>query len=120
MILPGATDRLAFEAYVEQVLAPTLRPGQIVILDNLSAHHRAKVQHVVAGVPLQTLVLAELFPDLSPIELAFAKLKQRWRKAGARTIDALYDTISASLSAITCDDAHSFFTHCGYRTTPLL
>jgi transposase len=118
MLLPGATDRRAFEAYVERVLCPTLRPGQVVILDNLSAHHRVKVQRLVAARQCELWFLPSYSPDLSPIELAFAKLKQAWRKAGARTVEALYDTISTSLPTITCDDAHSFFTHCGYRTQP--
>lgn len=118
MLLPGATDRLAFEAYIERVLAPTLRPGQVVLLDNLSAHHSAKVQHLVAARQCELWFLPSYSPDLSPIELAFAKLKQAWRTAGARTVEALYDTISASLPTVTRDDAHSFFTHCGYRTQP--
>ncbi len=116
MLLPGATDRLAFEAYVEQVLAPVLRPGQIVILDNLSAHHSARVQRLVARRQCELWFLPSYSPDLSPIEPAFAKLKQAWRQAGARTLDTLHDTISASLPLITSDDAHSFFAHCGYRT----
>jgi transposase len=118
MLLPGATDRLAFAAYVERVLVPTLRPGQVVILDHLSAHHSAKVQRLVAARQCELWFLPRYSPALSPIELAFAKLKQAWRAAGARTIEALYDTISASLPTITADDAHSFFTHCGYRTQP--
>lgn len=117
MILPGATDRLAFEVYVEQVLVPALRPGQIVILDNLSAHHGAKVRRLVEARQCELWFLPSYSPDFSPIELAFAKLKQSWRKAGARSVEVLYDTISASLPTITPDDAHSFFTHCGYRTT---
>lgn len=118
MLLPGATDRLAFEAYVEQVLAPTLRPGQIVILDNLSAHHSATVRRVVAARQCELWFLPSYSPDLSPIEAAFAKLKQQWRKVGARTLAALYDTIGASLPSITRDDARSFFTNCGYRVVP--
>lgn len=116
MLLPGATDRLAFEAYVEQVLAPALRPGQIVILDNLSAHHSARVQRLVAARQCELWFLPSYSPDLSPIEPAFAKLKPAWRNVGARTLDTLYDTIGASLASITSDDAHSFFTNCGYRT----
>ncbi len=115
MLLPGATDRLAFEAYIEQVLAPALHPGQIVILDNLSAHHSAKVQRLVAARQCELWFLPSYSPDLSPIEPAFAKLKQAWRKAGARTLAGLYDTISATLPSITSADAHNFFTDCGYH-----
>ena len=115
MILSGATDRLAFEAYIEHVLVPTLRPGQIVILDNLSAHRGARVHQLVAARECELWFLPSYSPDLSPIEPAFAKLKQAWRKAEARTLDALYDTISTSLPSITDDDAQSFFTNCGYH-----
>jgi transposase len=115
MILPGATDRVAFEAYIEQVLVPALRPGQIVILDNLSAHRSARVQRLLAACQCELWFLPSYSPDLSPIELAFAKLKQAWRQAGARTLEELYEVISASLPSITSDDAHSFFTHCGYH-----
>lgn len=118
MLLRGATDRLAFEAYVEQVLAPALRPGQIVLLDNLSAHHSVRVRQLVAARQCELWFLPSYSPDLSPIEPAFAKLKQTWRKAGARTLATLYDTISASLPSITSDDAHNFFTNCGYHTIP--
>lgn len=97
MLLPGATDRSAFDAYVEQVLAPALRPGQIVILDNLSAHHSARVQRLVAARACEAWFRPSYSPDLSPIEAAFAKLKQAWRTAEARTLDTLYATISASL-----------------------
>jgi transposase len=115
MILPGATDRLAFEAYIEHFLVPTLRPGQIVILDNLSAHRGVRVHQLVAARQCELWFLPSYSPDLSPIEPAFAKLKQAWRKAAARTLDALYETISTSLPSITSDDAQSFFTNCGYQ-----
>lgn len=118
MLLPGATDRLAFETYVEHVLAPALRPGQIVVLDNLSAHHSANVQRIITARQCEVWFLPSYSPDFSPIELAFAKLKQHWRRAGARTIEALYDVISASLPTITATDARHFFAHCGYRPRP--
>jgi transposase len=115
LLLPGATDRLAFEAYVEQVLAPVLRPGQLIVLDNLSAHHSARVHHLIAAKQCELWFLPSYSPDLSPIEPAFAKLKQAWRKAEARTQDHLYDTIAATLPLITPQDARSFFLDCGYR-----
>lgn len=114
-LLPGATDRLAFEAYVEQVLAPVLRPGQLIVLDNLSAHHSARVHQVIAAKQCELWFLPSYSPDLSPIEPAFAKLKQAWRKAEARTQDHLDDTIAATLPTITPQDARSFFLDCGYR-----
>jgi transposase len=113
MLLPGATDRVACEADVEHILVPALRPGQIVLLDTLSAHHSVRVQRLVAACQCEVWVLPSYSPDFSPIEHAFAKVKQGWRKAEARTLDTLYDTIGASLASITSDDAHSFFTACG-------
>ncbi len=96
LLLPGATDRLAVEAYVEHVRAPPLRPGQIVIVDNQSAHQSARIQHVVAARPGEGWCLPSYSRDLAPIEPAFAKLKPAWRKADARTVEARYDTISTS------------------------
>lgn len=118
LLIPGATDRLAFETYVEQVLAPTLRPGQLVVMDNLSVHHRARVQQLITARQCQVWFLPSYSPDFSPIEPAFATLKHAWRKAEARNLDALYDTISATLPTITPQDAWGFFTDCGYQVTP--
>ncbi len=118
LLLPGATDRLAFEAYVEHVLAPTLRPGQIVIRDNLSAHHSTRVQRLVPARQCELWFLPSYSPDRSPIEPAFAKLEQAWRTAGARTVAALSATISTSLPSITHQHARHFFANCGYRPSP--
>lgn len=115
LLLPGATDRIAFETYVEQILAPALRPGQLVVMDNLSAHHSARVQQLITARQCQVWFLPSYSPDFSPIEPAFAKLKQAWRKAEARTLEALYDTIMATLPTITPEDAHGFFADCGYH-----
>jgi transposase len=115
LVLPGATDRLAFETYIEHVLAPTLRPGQVIVLDNLRVHHAKRVAHVIEERGCRLWFLPSYSPDFSPIENAFAKLKQNWRKAGVRTTDALFDVIANSLSTITPDDARGFFEHCGYR-----
>lgn len=117
LIVPGATDRFAFETYVEQILAPALRPGQVVVMDNLSVHHRTRVHQLIAARQCEVWFLPSYSPDLSPIEPAFAKLKQAWRKAEARTLDALYDTISTSLPTITPEDARGFFTDCGYHVS---
>jgi transposase len=100
---------------VEQILAHTLRPGQLVIMDNLSVHHRARVQQLIRARECQVWFFLSYSLDLSPIEPAFAKLKQAWRKAEARTTEALYDTIGASLPMITPEDARSFFADCGYQ-----
>lgn len=114
MLLEGATDGDAFEAYVEHVLAPTLRPGQIVVLDNLSAHKRVRVRAVIEGRDCQLWFLPSYSPDLSPIEEAFAKLKHLLRRAEARTREALEQAIATALLQITPDDAQGFFAHLGY------
>jgi transposase len=116
LVLPGATDHLAFEAYIEQVLAPTLRAGQVVVIDNLSAHKSARVQDSISACGCELWFLPSYSPDLSPIEQAFAKLKNAWRQAAARTADTLVDTICTSLPTITPSDAASFFRDCGYQS----
>ena len=115
LLLPGATDHLAFEAYIEQVLAPTLRAGQIVLIDNLSAHKSTRVQASIQACGCELWFLPSYSPDLSPIEEAFAKLKNIWRQAAARTVDTLADTITTSLPSITPSDAAAFFRDCGYQ-----
>jgi transposase len=116
MLLDGATDTLAFLAYCEHVLIPALSPGQIVVLDNLSAHKDHRVHRLIAAAGCELWYLPSCSPDLSPIELAFSKLKSRVRRAKARTRDALDDAIAGALTAITPADATGFFRHCGYGT----
>lgn len=118
MVLPGATDRLAFEAFVIQMLVPTLRPGQIVVLDTLSAHTSARVAEAIAARGGEFWFLPSYSPDFSPIEQAFAKVKNAWRQAAARTPEALLDAIATSLPSITPADARSFFYDCGYHVAP--
>ncbi len=114
MLLTGATDTAAFEVYVEQVLAPTLIPGKVVILDNLSAHKSGRVQELIAARGCDRWYLPSYSPDLSPIEAAFAKLKQTLRRAKARTRQALEEALAIALDQITAGDACGYFTHCGY------
>lgn len=114
LLLDGATDTLAFETYVEQVLAPALRPGQIVVLDNLSAHKGDHVRALVEARGCQLWFLPPYSPDLSPIEEAFSKIKSLLRRAAARTRDALDAAIADALDQITPADACGFFAHCGY------
>lgn len=113
-ILEGAVDTLAFEAYVEQVLAPSLSPGQIVVLDNLSVHTGERVRQAITARGCQVLWLPTYSPDLTPIEEAFSKLKAFLRRAGARTHEALQEAIGAGLETITAQDAAGWFGHCGY------
>jgi len=114
LLIPGATDGLAFETYVEQVLAPSLTPGQIVVLDNLSVHHRTRVAELIQARACELWFLPSYSPDLSPIEAAFAKFKQALRRIGARTLETLYDAISHVLPTISPQDALGFFRACGY------
>lgn len=114
MILEGAVDTLAFETYVEQVLVPSLKPSQIVVLDNLSVHKGEHVRQAIEAKGCQVLFLPAYSPDFAPIEEAFSKLKTWLRRLQARTREALEEAMAQALSQITAQDAHGWFWHCGY------
>ena len=116
-VLDGAADSAAFEIYVEQVLAPSLTAGQIVVMDNLSIHKGVKVRNAIEARGCQLLFLPSYSPDLSPIEEAFSKLKAALRRASARTREALEEAICQALELITAQDARGWFAHCGYLPT---
>jgi transposase len=106
---------LAFEAYIEYFLAPTLKEGQVVVLDGLGAHRRTdKVRELVEARGAELLFLPSYSPDLNPIEEALSKIKNIVRKAQARTREALVEAISRALSTITLEDVAGWFAHCGY------
>lgn len=111
----GPTTREVFEAYLERVLAPSLRPGQVVVMDNLSSHKGGRVREIVEGRGCEVLYLPPHSPDLDPIEQAFSKVKGLMRRAGARTREALIGATGRALDAVTARDASGFFGHCGYR-----
>src|SRR3712207_3186589 len=115
LTVEGATTSVVFEAYVEQVLAPTLRRGQVVVMDNLSAHKGERVKEMIEQRGCQLIYLPSYSPDFNPIEEAFSKIKRLVRKAEARTREALVEAIGSALSAVSSKDARSFFEHCGYR-----
>jgi transposase len=115
MLLDGAINREAFEAYVEQSLLPTLVPGQIVILDNLAVHKSPRARWLIEGAGCQLRFLPSYSPDCNPIELAFAKLKQTMRGAAERTFPGLVAATGLALEAITPADARGFFAHSGYH-----
>ncbi len=117
LVLDGAADSAAFEIYVEQLLAPSLRPGQIVILDNLSIHFSPRVKQAIEARGCRLLFLPASSPDFSPIEEAFSKLKTFLRRQGARSREALQEAIAAALELITTTDALGWFTYCGYPST---
>jgi transposase len=114
MLIAGSVTTAVFEAYVEHVLAPSLRPGKIVVLDNLSAHTSPRIRTLVATCDCQLWYLPPYSPDYSPIELAFAKIKAEVRRMCARTREVLEDAIARALTHISADDAHAFFRHCGF------
>ena len=111
----GPTTARVFEAYVEKVLAPSLRRGQIVVLDNLSAHKSQRARELIEERSCQLLYLPPYSPDFNPIEEGFSKIKGALRKAGARTRETLIDALGVAISAITTRDAQGFFEHGGYR-----
>jgi transposase len=115
--IPGAVDGAAFIAYAERVLAPSLRPGQVVILDNLSAHKSEGVRTAVEAVGARLLFLPPYSPDVNPIELAFAKVKERLRAAAERSPAGLFAATAAAIDAVSTTDARGFYAHCGF---PLL
>jgi transposase len=114
MTLEGATDALAFEAYVEHVLAPSLCEGQVVVLDKLVAHRTEKVKDLIEERGADLVFLPSYSPDMNPIEEAFSKIKQLVRKASARVREALVEAIGRALTAVTIEDAAGWFAHAGY------
>lgn len=118
MTLDGAVDSAAFELFTEQFLCPSLRPGQIVLLDNLSVHKSVRVRTLIEAAGCRLLFLPAYSPDFAPIEQAFAKIKGLLRAAGARTKEALEAAIAVAIDAVTPHDARAFFRHCGYQVSP--
>lgn len=114
MLLDGPMNGDAFLAYVEQVLAPELSPGDVVVMDNLPAHKVAGVRQAIETAGARLLYLPPYSPDFNPIEMAFSKLKALLRKAAARTIDDLWDTIALSIEAFTPGECHNYFAAAGY------
>jgi transposase len=111
----GATDSAAFETYLERCLAPTLRPGDVVIMDNLSCHKTAEAARLIAAAGAELRFLPAYSPDLNPIERMFSKLKARLRSAKARTIDGLIEAMGDALRAVRPGDVLGWFRHSGYQ-----
>ena len=116
-VLDGPMTGEAFLAYVEQVLVPSLKPGDIVIMDNLASHKVAGVRTAIEAADASLVLLPPYSPDLNPIELAFAKLKGLLRKAAERTVDALWRRIGKLLIQFTSQECANYFTHRGYAPT---
>ena len=117
MSVEGATDTDVVLAFAERVLVPALRPGQVVILDNLSPHRAARVRAVIERAGCRLLFLPPYSPDLNPIEQAWSKLKTLLRGMGARTKEALEAALGTVLDALTAADARGWFAHCGYASS---
>jgi transposase len=118
LVIDGAVNGDLFVAYVEGQLVPSLRPGDVVVMDNLSSHKRARVREAIEGAGCTLLYLPPYSPDLNPIEQAFAKLKALLRKAGERTVEGLWDFLGQALDLFSPEECRNYFRHCGYPATP--
>ncbi len=117
MSVEGATDGAAFTAYVKHFLVPTLKEGQIVVMDNLQAHKSTRVHKLIESAGASVLFLPPYSPDFSPIEEAFSKIKAILRSIEARTQEALEEAIGQALDAVSSRDALGWFAHCGHGLT---
>jgi transposase len=113
-LVDGAVNAEVFEAFVGQVLVPQLRPGDVVVLDNLSSHKRASTRELIEAAGATLLFLPPYSPDLNPIEMVFSKIKQLLRSMACRTRQALWDAMQSVLNQVSASDAANCFRHCGY------
>ena len=116
-LLEGPIDGESFQIYVEKVLVPTLRLGDIVIMDNLGSHKGKAIRRLIRSAGAKLIFLPKYSPDLNPIEQVFAKLKHLLRKAGARTVQSLCAAIGQLLGSFTCDECVNYFRNAGYALT---
>ena len=114
--LPGALDGAAFEVYVAQVLVPTLRRGDLVVMDNLNFHKAPRIRRLIEGAGARLEFLPPYSPDLNPIELCWSKIKTALRSAKARSVEALLEALAHAFGSVTKHDALAWFAHCGYAT----
>jgi transposase len=114
-VFDGPIDAVTFRAYIEQVLVPTLRPGDVVVLDNLAAHKQPEVRVAIEQAGARLRFLPPYSPDFNPIELAFAKLKAFLRAVRPRTFDQVCEVMAAALALFMPDECENYVRHCGYR-----
>jgi transposase len=114
LVVDGAVNGELFRAYVEQQLVPALRPGDVVVMDNLSSHTVAGVRRAIRAAGCELLFLPPYSPDLNPIENAFSKLKRLLRSTAERTVERLWPTIGRLLDRFRPDECRNYFRHCGY------
>jgi transposase len=119
-VFDGPIDKATFQAYVEQVLVPTLRRGDVVVLDNLAVHKQPAIRTAIEAAGAQLRFLPPYSPDFNPIELAFAKLKAFLRAARPRTFDQVCELIADVLGRFTATECRNFVRHCGYRLATAL
>ena len=117
MVVDGATTKDIFKAYVQHILLPTLKAGDIVVLDNLSAHKNKEIRDLIESVDAEVWFLPPYSPDLNPIEKMWSKVKSILRTLKARTEKALINAIAKALEAVTASDAKGWFNSCGYANT---
>jgi transposase len=117
MVVDGATNKEVFQAYVQHILLPTLKPGDTVVLDNLSAHKNQKARALIESVGAELWFLPPYSPDLNPIEKMWSKIKEILRALKARTKESLINAIATALEAVTASDAKGWFESCGYQYT---
>ena len=117
MLIEGSVDTLVFNAYCEQVLQPTLKRGDVIVLDNLGAHRASRIEEIAACCGARVLWLPPYSPDFSPIELMWSKVKAYLKKVKARTQLELEEAIAEALKTITISDCLNWFRHCGYEVT---
>ena len=115
LVVEGSTDGTVFQTYLEEVLCPTLKRGQLVVMDNLSAHKGERVRELIEAKGCELIYLPPYWPDFNPIEQAFSKLKSYLRDTCARSQQALMEVIGEALSTSSTSDACGYFEHCGYR-----
>lgn len=113
-VVDGAVNGDVFEAFVEQVLVPELQSGDVVIMDNLSSHKRQRIRELIEGAGARLVFLPPYSPDLNPIELIFAKVKQLLRSLACRTRESLWESMQSVLDQVTSTDALNCYKHCGY------
>jgi transposase len=117
MLVEGSVDTLVFNAYCEEVLRPTLRIGEVIVLDNLGAHRASRIEEIAAACGARVLWLPPYSPDFSPIEMMWSKVKAYLKKVKARTQEELEKAIARALQSVTISDCLNWFRHCGYEVT---
>lgn len=115
LVVEGSTNTRVFETYLQEVLCPSLKEGQVVVMDNLSSHKGSRVRDLIEEEGCELIYLPSYSPDFNPIEQAFSKLKGHLREACARSHEMLVDVIGEALATISASEAENFYDYCGYR-----